>query len=85
MAAPDRAERDLRMMRSPAKWPCWPRLPLKRFVAGATTLPDTGFMVAQQGIRTRVYHGIIFAPARPGDFKDYPSYEAIVADGWRVD
>lgn len=82
---------DLEFMRKPTKWPRWPLLPLKR-PRGSGQMPECGFMVAEKGILTTVFRGYIWdnesvkLAIRSGkDSKTYDSYEAIVADGWRVD
>lgn len=68
--------RDREFMDTPKEWPLWPVLPLVQHGTG-----QAGFLT--EG-KPRVYIGNIF-DNRFDNFKDYESFDAIIADGWRVD
>jgi len=73
---------DVEMIRHVEWWTLLRVLPLKRFVHGET---EHAFLTADAPLR--VYHGIMytFAAFRGEQATEYPSPEAIVADGWMVD
>ena len=81
-------KRDLAFMNTPEEWPCWPVLPLKKTGASWGNPKGLGFMVG--GLGATVFVGFMFIGPdwSPGLHKDkitYDSFEAIIADGWRVD
>lgn len=82
---------ELNMMSNPGLWPRWPWLPMKRRKVG--DLPDTGLLHAdaEAGKPTKLYKGNLYEglgwfPRHDQAFwKEYPNFDAIVADGWVVD
>ena len=84
-------DRNLAMMRNPREWPYWPALPVKRLPAGGGW-PECGIIVEAGGPFVAggptVYMVNIHAPEpiTPETARHtYPSFEALVADGWVVD
>ena len=75
---------DLEMMSSPNDWPRWPQLPLKRWRDGEM---DCGVIVEwASGVRPIIYLKNLFQNfAADTPTVEYPSLEALVADGWVVD
>lgn len=82
---------DLRRMQSPGQWPQWPYLPIKRRV-GDSNWPELGLLV-ETGIDTppvvmpKVYLTNLFCQEKLTDVptREYPSFEALLDDGWVVD
>ncbi len=77
---------DAAMMRNQSSWPAWPVLPVKKYNKPGE-MPDVGTMFAGQ---TKVFKCNMFDLSGTEDLTkldsfDYPSVEAIIADGWRVD
>ena len=81
---------DLKMMRSPGRWPAWPFLPVKRTVDGEQ---ECAVMVEESmsGTATPIVYLVnLFALKEAGSLskvenRRYESLEAVVADGWVVD
>lgn len=77
---PNNSVRDLAMLRNPDDWTFWPFLPVKR--NGGKEL---GYILAGE---LRVYHTNLFSD-KPrileASYTSYESFEALLADGWRVD
>ena len=82
------AERnDLEMIRRPHMWPLGDRLALKKNIRTQPFGYDVGFI--HKWHKTRVIIGFVWgdldALEKAGNYKDYPSHEAILEDGWVVD
>ena len=81
---------DLRYMRDPDLWGCFPKLPLKRRRDGETW-PQLGVMICHtlSGATPEpitIYLGTMFdIDLRKRPTLEYPTVEAAIADGWRVD
>lgn len=90
-------EEDLKYLKNPGLWPCWPIMPMKRRGKG---LPEIASLVAIEGYATTLlldkgtllwegekYKGkswkeiLDMIPSK----KAYESAEAILADGWECD
>lgn len=83
-------EHDLRMMQDPDAWPRWPVLPLKRSTPDDPL--DCAFLMCRfvdSGPDPEVWLGTIYeASDLVGDESKhvvYESWDALLADGWRVD
>lgn len=78
---------DEQFMRDVDDWPQWPYLPLKRFTKeNPSGPPECGYMIHANNVRHCVFIGNIFEADIEADKKlEYTSFEAITADGWRVD
>lgn len=74
------AQDNIDFMRSPNRWPMWPRLPIKKGLDVAC-LVEIGF----SGVEPIVYHGSIYGPLSEDNSTKYKSFEDLVADGWVVD
>jgi len=73
--------RDLEMLKTPARWPRWPYLPLKRPVAGGDELA----VVCESGHGLKIAVGAnLFMPIAGLDWRETTA-ERVVADGWLVD
>ena len=89
----DREARDLAQMQNPDEWPLWPLLPIKRSVKGGSW-PETALLFAN-GEPVVIKGDLYQLDKRPGttyaekfaglEKQAYLSFEAMVADGWRVD
>lgn len=88
----ERRKTDLAMIIRPVSWPRWPVLPIKRSVKGG--FPQTATLFANG--KPIVYLVGMYemeattentwdATLAQYDKKEYPDFEAILADGWRVD
>lgn len=81
---------DLKMMKSPDRWPSWPYLPLKRRSKAPGRPPETGVLM-EDGLREEPV--LKFAPGANLfhlDELDVNSIvdadpERLVAEGWEVD
>lgn len=81
---PDRSITEhMAFMADPDRWPRWPLLPVKRYKDDTL---ETGYLIEMKGSKYVVYQNTIFCadPRTDAHFR-YESFEAIVADGWRVD
>lgn len=79
-----RREQDLEMMKTPDRWPIWPRLPLKNpetdahgYLANTSTTDNT--------VEPKIFTHYIFEAHNSDDFIQFDSLEAIVEAGWTVD
>jgi hypothetical protein len=86
-----RKQRDLRMIRSELPWPGGEILPVSKALDPKKGLhiPEMGVMVKGRGstvIFTNMWD-LIEDPSKAdsANAKSYPTYEAIIEDGWRVD
>ncbi len=80
---PSEVKEDLDLIHHPDKWSNWPFLPLKRTVANPAE-PRIGLLA--QGLGPTVIFGNIFMPVKAETpRKTYPSFQAILDDGWEVD
>lgn len=88
-----RRERDLKTMKGLLPWPCQEILPLMKTVKqprkadAASSTP--GILIRGRG-PTVIFSSMFDLIQAPGkadtaNSKTYPSYEAIIEDGWRVD
>ena len=86
MSAPNATSPSAVVLSDPSTWPLRPLLPLSRNAEG--DWPELGFLVATGG--PVVYRGSIY-DIPPGldlsGFKstEYETFDAVFADGWRVD
>lgn len=67
------------------RWPCWPRLPVKRYTDNSAW-PEIGVVIA--GEKTTVRLATLFddkATLLAATTKVYPSIDAMLIDGWIVD
>lgn len=85
---PPRRKTDVEMMQDADNWPRWPILPLKRITSGHVI--EAGLLVngGLDGPHTdpTVYLCNMYQPVTEiTPTKKYESFEAIVADGWKVD
>jgi hypothetical protein len=67
-------------------WPNWPRLPVKRYVAGQMR-PEVAVIgpVSDDG-QVMVYHVNLFSPITSDTRQTlYPSIDAFLNDGWVID
>jgi len=78
---------DLTMLKNPSLWPCWPRLPLKRRSKNPAQLWDVGFVSDGMGEARLFLANIYDKIENPTTVLqiEYPSPEALLADGWVVD
>jgi hypothetical protein len=76
VGTPERRERDLELIKNPGRWPL-PNLPLKRLGVGDGPAFGTIAPIDVATNRPRIKTG-------DGE-KTYPSFEAILEDGWAVD
>lgn len=87
-------ERDLAMMQSPNDWPNWPVLPIKKWdkekhQMDCACIIDEGPL--RQSVGIKVYLVSMYQlcekskPLMEHKSKEYPSLDALVADGWKVD
>jgi hypothetical protein len=76
---------DAAFIRDTDRWPCWPRLPVKRMKPGATW-PELGLILAGQ-LTTVILAGLYDAPEKisGAETVHYGSVEGVIADGWVVD
>ena len=85
-------EEALDFLKDPDRWPLWPLLPIKR--SRPKQGPECALMFASG--KPEVIFGDLYAlDSRPGESysekfaglqrKEYPTFEAMVADGWRPD
>ncbi len=81
---PLRRQQDLDMMKTPDRWPIWPRLPLRNpetdehgYLANTSTTDNT--------VEPKVFMHYVFEVHNSDDFKNYGSLEEIVDAGWTVD
>jgi len=77
----------LRAIRNEDDWPRWPYLPVTRSVNGSS--PAAGFIYAGLDV-AYVFTMNIYAMPKEGYLRDLPrieydSFEALAADGWKVD
>ena len=86
----ERAE-NLKLMKSPDKWLCWPILPVKRVIV-KTEMPAIGFMLATG--EPVVYLKNMYDLKGGSSVKDimentpskrYENFEEILNDGWLAD
>lgn len=85
--------RDLALLMDQMSWPRWPLMPLKRYPSRSKSQgnwPDFAVALADTDERkpTILLDASLFGD--PEDWKkcekkEYDSWEAVVADGWRVD
>lgn len=88
---PDGREQELEMMRDPLRWPHRNMLPLvKRYRDVPGKFPDTAFLYCSP--MTTTVEPVLYMENMWGELKDkdipykqYPSFEAIIDDGWEVD
>lgn len=90
--APSAEQRDLNMMKSPDNWPRWPLLPIKR--SKGPGFPQCASLFAD-GKPTVILTNLWALEDLPGSTYgekfanvekiEYPSFDALVTDGWRVD
>jgi hypothetical protein len=73
----------LDMLQSPQEWPKWPWLPIKRYQK-ENTWPECGLVYADGAFKVYRYH-YGSTVVEVANFTEYPSPQAIVADGWIVD
>jgi hypothetical protein len=81
---------DLQMLKQPARWPCWPVLPVKR---RNHNFEDKNFGVVVDDGKSlvTVYHVNLFMlPRSKKEWEaapktEYKSHEEMLADGWVVD
>lgn len=82
-----RQAKDVSMMQRPMDWPRWPLLPVKRHMGKG--FPECGFMLEGTGTKVFLMNMFAFAeqkkPFAEIPFKQYASFNDIVADGWTVD
>lgn len=87
-------DKDLDMMRNPDSWPCWPFLPLKRwvnqrlshgFLAVAVTDPRQSTEPDAKVFNSSIYMVRPDTPLSTLDCHDYGTLEQVRADGWVVD
>lgn len=83
--SPEETTKHVNMINTPDNWPCWPALPLKRY-------PEGGFMEAAvileqpMNLPIRVYLTNMFmGVTKETPYREYPTAQAVVADGWVVD
>lgn len=87
---PERYARDAAMILRPDRWPRWPILPLKRLREGQGW-PEYGVLLALAEYRTAVFKANLFAlPPTEAELLalekiEYPSFTALLDDGWTVD
>ncbi len=77
---------DLELVNNPDAWPCWPRLPMKKYSDNQTgDFPEFGFIV--EGGGSTVYLGSVFGVIDMGQVKrkHYDSFNEMLDDGWVVD
>lgn len=85
---------EIEMMQSPARWPAWPMLPLKRKDTDGPMmglLLEVGLAVGLK-VESTVYltnlfefPGMSLEARREVKFLEYSSFEALLDDGWVVD
>lgn len=76
---------DAEFIQHPGLWPMWPLLPLKRTRNTSSGLPETGVIIEEE-TKFRVYHCSMFTTITPSTpHTDYPTVNALLADGWVVD
>lgn len=91
---PDRQAEERRYIAVPSRWPRWPLLPVKRsgpYPAGL----ECGCLLAGEGSPVKIYkvnpHSLkenqLLRPQleEAGTLAEYPSLEAMQAEGWRID
>jgi hypothetical protein len=66
-------------------WPLKNRLPLKKAINDGTHSRILGFLANSKMHKTTVFQGLVIWPLSNREMKKYDSYDAIYADGWRVD
>ena len=82
---------DKSFMESPEKWPHWPLLPVKRPGKGKDCWPQLGLIIIDSVDESKpapvVYLTSLYGDLKMKDAekKEYPSIEALIADGWTVD
>lgn len=80
---------DIRFMNRPHNWPMWPCCPLKRHIGNGQI--ECGFLAEGKGpnIFMKNMFTLESGPLSPQlegvEKKEYPSFEALVADGWECD
>lgn len=76
---------DLAYMKNPDRWiqlVC----PLKRYVKRNTRYQNVDLEFAYlTGSKPILVHGSMFNPQPADKLEEFPSHEAIVAEGWKVD
>ena len=72
------------------EWPLWPWLPMKRY--SRNTIADSGLLHADDYDSTpcKLYIMNVFMvrsrfPTKDMEVREYPSLDALLADGWEVD
>lgn len=87
----EKTKDDLGMMQHPMEWPKWPVLPIKRIkIDPKSGYRDTECAIMYADGTPRVYLCSMYSlssdkPLSAIPNKTYPSYNDLVADGWRVD
>lgn len=77
---------DKKMMETPADWPMWPKLPLKR-LHPVTGFIQLGVMVAVEDQLTTVFTVSLFEEINTNETPKivYDDIDALLADNWVVD
>jgi hypothetical protein len=95
MTSPTKKPSDLEFIKDPERWPPWPFVPLVKRVGGR--LPNAedrtaGVLFYGDPPPPYVVHYVLVAllPDTKAEFDalpktEYPTAEALVADGWQVD
>lgn len=87
IGTPARRVQDLEMMKSPDRWPMWPKLPIKK--PGSWDDKSHGYLIntslKDDKVEPKVYLATIFEVHNSDKFQEYANLEALLDDGWTVD
>lgn len=83
-------EEEVRFIRNPDRWPCWPLLPMKSLKEkGDGNMPQLGYMyyprLVGNDVKPVIYLGSLYrANPRMDEKKEYDSLDALLEE-WEID
>ena len=79
---------DLEFMQQPSRWPYWPLLPIKKRQGIDWTAIGCLYAENLEGpeqVRPLVHNCLMFHIKDPHETTVYPTWQALIDDGWVVD